>query len=338
MPATSFQKEALKALKAPFERSCRRKVTEDCAFVLFRKKHDRRKLDGCFEYKTKEEKTMTFAYKITIVGLGLIGGSLAMALRGLQNTSIVGYDNNPDVLAKARKLGVANFVVSDVKLALSNADLVIICIYPDGITPFLRENLQYLKSGAIITEVCGVKEKLAAEIREILPNDIDYVGIHPMAGKEIEGIDVAEATLFQGTGFILTPLETSKPQNIELLESLARHVGATRIATTTPKKHDEIIAYTSDLMHIASAALCLDYHHEMTNAFTAGAFRDCTRIARINPELWSELFLANKEYTLHEIDRFLGSVNALRSAVANGDKSELQKLLHRVRENKEKMG
>jgi len=280
---------------------------------------------------------MNGTFKITIVGLGLIGGSLAMALRGFQNAEIVGYDNNSEVIAKAKKLDVADLVIDDAKIALKNADLVIICIYPDGIVPFLRENLQYLKSGALITEVCGVKEKLAAEIFEVLPADIDYIGIHPMAGKEIEGIDVAEKTLFQGTGFILTPVETSKPQNVELLESLAKHVGATRLAVTTPTKHDEIIAYTSDLMHIASAALCLDYHPEMNSAFTAGAFRDCTRVALINPELWSELFLANQEHTLNEIDRFLGSINALRSAVASGDKQELKEMLQTVRENKKGM-
>jgi len=280
----------------------------------------------------------TQCYKIAIIGLGLIGGSLAMALKGFQNAEIVGYDNNPDVLMKARKLNLVDVVVDDAKLALANADLVIVCIYPDGIVPFLRENLQHLKSGAIVTEVCGVKEKLATEIRETLSADIDYIGIHPMAGKEIEGIEVAEKTLFQGTGFILTPVETSKPQNIELLESLAKYIGATRIATTTSEKHDEIIAYTSDLMHIASAALCLDYHPEMTNAFTAGAFRDCTRVAMINPELWNELFLANKEHTLNEIDRFLGSLNKLRSAVAESDKETLKILLQTVRENKKRMG
>jgi len=280
---------------------------------------------------------MTDKFKIAIIGLGLIGGSLAMALKNFQNAEIVGYDINPDVIAKARKLNICDIVTDNVEAALRNAELVIICIYPDGIIPFLRENAQYLKNGSLITEVCGVKENLAEQICDVLPNNVDYVGIHPMAGKEIEGIDVAEKTLFQGTGFILTPVETSEPQNIELLESLAKHIGATRIAITTPKKHDEIIAYTSDLMHIASAALCLDYHKDMTNAFTAGAFRDCTRIAQINPKLWSELFLANKEHTINEIDKLLESINKLRSALVNEDKVELKTLLQRVRENKEKM-
>jgi len=276
-------------------------------------------------------------YKITIVGLGLIGGSMAMALSGFKNASVVGVDNNLEVLSKARELNIADIVTDDAKSAFIDSDLVIICIYPDNIVPFLQENVKYLKSGTVITEVCGVKEKLAAQIKKLLPDHVDYIGIHPMAGKEIEGIDVAEDSLFRNTGFIITPCETSKPYNIKLLQDLAAHIGATRIAVTTPEKHDEIIAYTSDLMHVASAALCLDYHPDMTNAYTAGAFRDCTRVATINAELWTELFLANKEHTLHEIDRFLGSIHSLRKTIQTEDAQELRKLLQKVRENKENM-
>ncbi|MCL2837870.1 MAG: prephenate dehydrogenase [Oscillospiraceae bacterium] len=277
---------------------------------------------------------MTNNFKITIVGLGLIGGSLAMALPGFKNVEIVGVDNNPDVIEKARKLGITT---ADAATALSDADLVVICIYPDNIVPFLRDNTQHLKIGALITEVCGVKEKLAAEIREILPETVDYIGIHPMAGKEVEGIDVAESTLFNDTGFIITPVETSNPDNIKFLEDLASYIGATRIATTTPRKHDEIIAYTSDLMHVASAALCLDYQPDMSRAYTAGAFRDCTRVAMINPELWTELLLANKEHTLTEIDRFLESIKSLRTAIERKDAQILRQLLQTVRKNKKGM-
>jgi len=277
---------------------------------------------------------MTNNFKITIVGLGLIGGSLAMALQGFKNAEIVGVDNNPTVIEKAKKLGITT---ADAATALSAADLVIICIYPDNIVPFLRNNAQNFKSGALITEVCGVKEKLATEISEILPENVDYIGIHPMAGKEVEGIDVAESTLFRDTGFIITPTETSDPHNISMLEDLASYIGATRIATTTPRKHDEIIAYTSDLMHVASAALCLDYQPDMSRAYTAGAFRDCTRVAMINPELWTELLLTNKDHTLTEIDRFLGSLNSIRAAIERKDAQELRELLQTVRKNKEKM-
>ena len=276
-------------------------------------------------------------FKIAVIGLGLIGASMAMALAGFRNAVIVGVDNNGEVIKKAEKSDVFDKVTTNAQEAISGADLVIICIYPDNIIPFINENLNYFKSGALITDVCGVKENLAREITKILPPEVDYVGSHPMAGKEVEGIDNAEATLFLGTGFIVTPIEISKEDNIQLIKELAVYIGADKLATATPSKHDEIIAYTSDLMHISAAALCLDFHADMTLAYAAGAFRDSTRVAFINPELWSELFLKNKEHTLNEIDRFISSVNLLRESIQNDDKERLYELLNTVRNNKSDM-
>lgn len=139
------------------------------------------------------------------------------------------------------------------------------------------------------------------------------------------------------TGFIITPSKTAKPQSIALIHEMAHYIGATRITQASPKEHDSVIAYTSDLMHIAAAGLCLDYHPNMNRAYTAGAFRDCTRIANINPELWTELFLSNGENTVKEIDRYLESLCKLRSAIAQKDGDKLRTLLTQVRENKAAM-
>jgi len=279
---------------------------------------------------------------ITFIGLGLIGASMAMAAKGFKSAVISGVDNDPEVVEKAKNLGVFDTVTSNAAEALADADLVIICIYPDGIAPFIRENIANFKHGALITDVCGVKEKLSREVAALLATasnviiggTVDYVGIHPMAGKEVEGIGNAEAGLFADTGFIITPVETSKPRSVELLREFATHIGATKIAVTTPRRHDEIIAYTSDLMHISAAALCLDFEADMTLAYAAGAFRDSTRVAQINPELWSELFLANKEHTLNEIDRLTRSIGRIRSSIEREDKAELFALLETVRKNK----
>ena len=155
-----------------------------------------------------------------------------------------------------------------------------------------------------------------------------------MAGKEVEVFDNAEPTLFDGCGFIIVPTEKSDDKSIELVSSMAKHLGAARLAVNTPEEHDSIIAYTSDLMHISASALCLDFNENMNLAYTAGAFRDCTRIAMINPKLWTELFLENAEHIVTEIDRFSASLNKFRDAIANGRADRLFDILSTVRANK----
>ena len=215
--------------------------------------------------------------------------------------------------------------------------MVILCTYPALIPRILRENRSYLKPGAVVTDVCGIKSKIAKEICEILPNGVDYVGGHPMAGTENSGFAFASSELFWMTGFIVTPMPDAKASSVALVKEMAHYIGATRITQATFEEHDSVIAYTSDLMHIAAAGLCLDYHPKMNRAYTAGAFRDCTRIAKINPDLWTELFLDNRENVLTEIDRYLGSLNRIRNAIQRGDAKELQSLLKTVAENKELM-
>ena len=155
-----------------------------------------------------------------------------------------------------------------------------------------------------------------------------------MAGKETDGFDSAAPELFGMCGFIITPISSSSPDAINLVREMAKFIGATRITESTPEEHDSVIAYTSDLMHVSAAALCLDYNSKMNRAYTAGAFRDCTRIANINPQLWSQLFLENKNFLLEELDAFLNSLSKFKSAIETSDKQALIRLLSSVRENK----
>lgn len=276
-------------------------------------------------------------FRIAVIGLGLIGGSMAYALRGFQNAEIIGCDIDAATREAAYKSRAVDAVYADAAQAISGADLVILCIYPDAIPKLVTEAAAAFKPGAVLTDVSGVKTRVAERIAACLPEGVDYVGGHPMAGKEVEGFANASPELFWMTGFIVCPLPSSRPENVKLILEMAHYIGATRIAVDTPQEHDSIIAYTSDLMHVAAAALCLDFHPGMNRAYTAGAFRDCTRIARINPELWCELFLENRTNTLYEIDRLEKSLSRLRQAIEEEDAPALHALLQQVQENKIEM-
>ena len=276
-------------------------------------------------------------FKTAVIGLGLIGGSMAWALRGFKNGIVVGCDTNPETRLAVMKEKAVSEVYDNPGDAIDGADLVIICTYPESIPKIVEENRDRFKKGAVITDVCGVKTHIAEEICRLKPENVDYIGGHPMAGKEVEGFENATDELFWMTGFIITPTDNSKKENISLIWDMAKYIGAARITTASPKEHDSVIAYTSDLMHIAAAGLCLDFNENMNRAYTAGAFRDCTRIAMINPELWTELFIANSENTVTEIDKYVKSLNQLKKAVGDKDEEKLFELLSKVRENKKRM-
>lgn len=273
-------------------------------------------------------------FKIAIIGLGIIGGSMAYALNGFKNAHICGCDIDPETRQKAVKRGAVHESTETPSVAIENADLVILCTYPETIVRIIEENKDRFKKGAVITDVCGVKTKLTKQIEEILPKGCEYVGGHPMAGKETHGFDSAAPELFGMCGYIITPSKFSTEHGIGLIEEMAKYIGATRLCKATPEEHDSVIAYTSDLMHISAAALCLDYNQNMNRAYTAGAFRDCTRIANINPELWSELFLENRDFLLVELDRYMQSLVKFKNGIENRDQGELQKILAEVRKNK----
>ena len=155
-----------------------------------------------------------------------------------------------------------------------------------------------------------------------------------MAGKEVDGFANASSELFWMSGYIITPVKTSKKESVELIREIAKYIGSTRITIASPEEHDSVIAYTSDLMHIAASALCLSYPEKMNRAYTAGSFRDCTRVARINPKLWSELFLANRKNVLNEIDRLIENLSEIRYCIDNSQSDELYELLDKVCKNK----
>ena len=277
------------------------------------------------------------SYRICVAGLGLMGGSLAFALKGFRDAEIVGLDSSPAVRAKALEAGAVVFATDEACQAVRGADLVVFCVYPRHIPALLSTCAPYLKPGAVLSDICGVKTGLYETIAPLIPEEVDYVGVHPMAGRERDGFENADPELYQGTGFLITPLPSTQPSAVSLMQELAAHIGASRVEVVAPRQHDAIIAYTSDLMHIAAAGLCMDYHSDMTRTYTAGAFRDCTRIADINAPGWCELLLANRDNTLAALDRYIDNLSRTRDALAHRDETTLSRLLEQAGANKREM-
>lgn len=273
---------------------------------------------------------------ITVVGLGLIGGSVVRRLHGFHNAYITGMDINERSLILAQRDGVIDKGTTDSKDAVTDADLIILCLYPKLNVDFVKENLKYIKSGAIITDVSGIKGYVIEEINKVLPDDIDFIGGHPMAGREVGGYESSTDTLFEKASYLITPTERNKPENITLIRELAEHIGCKHIVTTTAQEHDAIIAYTSQLMHVVAVALCDNPMIERSTFFSAGSLRDCTRVAVINEKMWSELFLENKEELANRISEMQNSLENIKAALNNNDRDKLEEIMRHATQQKVK--
>ena len=273
-------------------------------------------------------------FKISIIGLGLMGGSFAYALRDFNNCEITGFDINEETMKKALSANAADKLAGNVKEAVCDAELVIFCTPPHNIVKDITENIKHFKNNSVVTEICGVKREIYSKIIPILPENIDFVGIHPMAGKEVGGFANSDKSIFQGAGFVIVSHEKCKSASVNLLEDISSYVGAGRICVNNAEEHDNIIAYTSDLMHISAAALCKSYPQNMTLTHTAGAFRDCTRIADIDAELWTELCLNNSGNILPYLQKYIDNLTEFRTALESGDEKFINKFLADASENK----
>ncbi|MDR3313770.1 MAG: prephenate dehydrogenase [Oscillospiraceae bacterium] len=276
-------------------------------------------------------------YTVGIIGLGLMGASLAYALRGFRRATLLGADSDALVCRRAESAGAVHRAFTDPGEVMAQADLLLFCVYAHHIPALLAEHAQHLKPGCLAGDICGVKTPLYQKIEPLLPPGIDYVGVHPMAGKERDGFENADAALYRNSGFIITPLPRSSEAGVATMKELASHIGATRLSVCPPAAHDSLIAYTSDLMHIAAAGLCLHPQQGMTPAFTAGAFRDCTRVADINADAWTELLLDNCGCTAACLGQYIDDLSAIKTAMEQGDAPGLRALLFAAGENKRDM-
>lgn len=272
--------------------------------------------------------------KIAIIGLGLIGGSIARRLRGFHNCTIAAYNRTAESLELALSDGVIDEACSAPGDAMKDADLIIMCLYPQLNIDFVRDNLEYIKDGAVITDVTGVKGFIIREMKKILPETVDFIGGHPMAGREVGGYKSSTDTLFDNAPYIITPDKTNKPENVQLIRDMAKYIGCRVVVTTTPDEHDSIIAYTSQLMHIVAVALCDNPLLERSSSFAGGSLQDCTRIAVINEKMWSELFVENKEHLAERITEFQECLERIKTAVLNEDRNTLEDIMKHATQQK----
>lgn len=264
--------------------------------------------------------------QITLIGLGLIGGSMAMALKGFEDYEIVGVDCDPATLEFARAQGVADRLTCDARAAVSSADLTFLCLHPRAIVDFMSTYKDDFKPGSLVTDVCGIKTAVV-DASAVLPPAVDFIGGHPMAGKETSGITHASPQLFHGAHYILTPRPQSTPEHAALMERIAAHIGCRDVVRTTTAKHDAIIAYTSQVMHIMAVAVCDDPDLFECKGFEGGSFRDCTRVAALDVPLWTELFSMNAPALTKVIHSLEDNLRAYREVLERGDTAALSEKL-----------
>ena len=273
---------------------------------------------------------------IAVVGLGLIGGSMAMALHGFEEYEILGVDVSQPTLRYALEHGIVDRISDNAGAVLGEADVVFLCMHPQGIVNFLAEYRDQFKAGAMVTDVCGIKGAIV-DAAKVLPETVSFVGGHPMAGTEFSGIQHAIPNMFRAAHYILTPNEQSAPEHIALMERIANYVGCADVVKTSPEQHDAIIAYTSQMMHIIAVSVCDDPSLFEYQGFEGDSFRSCTRVAALDVPLWTQLFSLNSSALCNALEHLEHNLHAYRQAIQNGERELLMEKLTYSSARKRKM-
>ena len=270
---------------------------------------------------------------ILTIGLGLIGGSLCKAMKKYTYHTVTGCDRNHDIeFAALRDVAIDKAFDGN----YSGYDLVIIALFPKAAEQFLRDNADRFTKGTLITDVCGIKGDFSVRMKKTAEeNGLRYVGIHPMAGKEFGGYYNSTADLFVKANFIIAPFDDSEENDINLLRELAKEIGAGKIVVTSPENHDKMIAYTSQLAHIVSSAYVKSPELGLECGFSGGSFQDMTRIATMNEDMWTDLFMQNRRHLMYELDMLIQNLNKYNDALKNSDNAAMRKLIAEGRELKE---
>ena len=280
---------------------------------------------------------MDFTYGF--VGLGLMGGSFAKAIRAniLSKSGakgrILACDMNSSVLSQSMQDGIIScgYNEKQVSQMLSLCDVVFICLYPRATLEFMRAYRESFKSTSIVTDISGVKTQILSELPQVLRDDVDFISGHPMAGSEKEGYAASSGSVFANRNYILMPTAQNKKENLAFFKDLVTSLGFTRIIEADAALHDHKIAFTSQLCHVIAAALVDSAEDTRVTAFGGGSFEDLTRIAMINAPLWTELFAANKKELLAHMDSFLLSFGKIRDCLESSDLDKLCRMLEEVR-------
>ena len=254
-----------------------------------------------------------------IVGLGLLGGSYAKVLKrfGFHISAITLEQSSIDYALRENIIDEGSTELDD--SMIGEADLVIFALYPHVFVEWIEKNQGLLKSGALITDVTGVKRSIVYQIQDMLRSDVEFVAAHPMAGREVSGVENSTDRMFVGANYIVTPTDKNTPEAIETVIELGRLLGFSNVTTLSPEEHDEMIGFLSQLTHCIAITLMTCNDKENMEKFTGDSFRDLTRIARINDLMWSELFVANKDMLLGQMTLFINKFNDLKTMLEAED-------------------
>lgn len=273
---------------------------------------------------------------IGIAGLGLIGGSIAKALKYNTDNTVLGYDIDRGVLLKAKLVGAVDDELNDENI--SNCDIIITGLYPQDTLDFINGKADKIKKGAIVLDSCGVKGIICEPLwKTAKENGFSFYGAHPMAGLHFSGFEYSEVNMFVNASMIIVPSKDAEIGELEIIKNLFTSLGFTNIQISTPEEHDRIIAYTSQLAHVVSNAYVKSPNAEVHKGFSAGSYKDLTRVAKLNETMWTELFLDNRENLINEVDTIIENLQQYSAALKSKDADTLKELLKQGRVRKEKI-
>ena len=262
-----------------------------------------------------------------IIGLGVIGGSYAEALsaKGYKVKAITKEQKDSDYALKRKMISEGTTEVDE--NIIKNADIIIFALYPHILTEWLEKNQMLIRSGTLITDVTGVKSAVVPEIQSFLRPDLEFIASHPMAGRESRGIEYADGNIFKAANFIVTPTEKNTREAIETCKRLGEILGFSRISELSIEEHDKMIGFLSQLTHCIAISLMTCNTNDDLVKYTGDSFRDLIRIAKINDEMWSELFLLNKKYLSGEIDMFINELEKIKKYLDTDDRESLREMM-----------
>lgn len=272
---------------------------------------------------------------IIISGLGIIGGSFAKALAKYTDHHIIGINRSEKPLKDALACGAIHEIGT--RESIKTADMIILGTFPEAAVKFVRDNADIIPKSCIVTDTSGIKGQICPELVQLSREyGFKFIGGHPMAGKETNGFASSDADLFNNASYIIVPCGADE-KDIALVSALMKKIGFGIIKVATPKEHDRMIAYTSQLPHVIACAYVLNESCTNHKGFSAGSYRDVSRVARINVPLWTELFSENRSSLVGELDEFIENMKNIRNAVAEGNNDAVTELLSRARDIKERI-
>lgn len=274
---------------------------------------------------------------VVVAGLGLMGGSMAKAVRAYTDCKVYGWNRTASVVEEAIRAGTLDGAADDA--VLGQADLILVGLYPQATIDWIKAHIAACKPGCLIIDMVGVKQCMVDALAPLAQaHGVHYIGGHPMAGKEFSGYAYAEAELFRNASMILVQTDSSPLWAVDLAEGFFDRLGFARVVRCSAQQHDHMIAYTSQLCHVVSSAFIKSPEALKHNGYSAGSYKDLTRVAKLNEEMWTELFLLNQAPLVQEIDEIMRHLQDYRDVIAAGDADRLRTLLREGREIKESIG